>query len=587
MYKKLLLILAVLLLVGGVSAGLTWIPHGYPTQYYTAQDGNDVVVKYNIPGTFGFILPTGITEYQYLVVAGGGGGSGFLIHSPIQSGDYSGGSGGAGGLLNGTQNLTGYTDPITIVVGGGGLGGGVGNTRANSGTNSTFNNITAIGGGYGGAGLTTYKDGSSGGSGGGGAADEYGSTYGSGGAGTGGQGYGGYAGASISPGAGGGAGGAATSDAGGAGVSNSISGSAVTYSVGGCNPIYQSYFPANPGDGGHSGLYSGGNTNGNDGIVYIRYNGTAPASNSTGASSYNQNLLYTPHLCRMYFTDEWGNRLSGLTINATPTGQTSVPASWLNIVLGIPVNASMPSTSLSGTSSTDGSITFLMVEVIQYSVVVSGTSPINGATIYQVVTFYPKDTDYTIKINTGLSPNLQAYPTYNLTDYLSTNETTINLTMNYTDTSGATTNLTFYVRKNNATMVSTQVIGGSGSAYFVINNTKGDSYTYGFNATNSLGTNGVIEGWKDVTPKGSGALFDFGLDMNTRMWIALAFIFLFTAMWGTTSVKQGAFLVPFFGAGIFWYIGWLPAALGTVIFIMSFIGALYYMRGQENKTVEA
>jgi hypothetical protein len=87
--------------------------------------------------------------------------------------------------------------------------------------------------------------------------------------------------------------------------------------------------------------------------------------------------------------------------------------------------------------------------------------------------------------------------------------------------------------------------------------------------------------------KGSGALFDFGLDMNVRMWISLAFIFLFAAMWGSTSVKQGAFLTPFLGAGLFWYIGWLPAGLGVTIFIMSFIGGLYYMRGQENKTVEA
>ena len=326
--------------------------------------------------------------------------------------------------------------------------------------------------------------------------------------------------------------------------------------------------------------YDPGNTSGTISMNQTVYISLTP----NGTKSQNQNLLYTPHLTRMYFVDEWGNRMSGLTVTATPIG-SSVPTSWLNSILGLPTSASMNTTTLSGTTAADGSISFLMVEVLNYNVLCSGSSPINGKSINNTLAFYPKDTDYYIKVSTGLVPNLQAYPTYSLNATPSANETTFNLSMSYNGTN--TTALTYYVIKNNATVVYSTVLGGGGVASYVVNNTKGDTYTYGFNASNSLGQNGVIEAWRDITMKGSGALFDFGLDVNTRMWISLAFIFLFAAMWGSTSVKAGAFLTPFLGAGVFWYIGWLPAGLGVTIFIMSFIGGLYYMRGQENKTVEA
>jgi hypothetical protein len=327
--------------------------------------------------------------------------------------------------------------------------------------------------------------------------------------------------------------------------------------------------------------YDAGNTSGTISMNQTVYISLTP----NGSTSQNQNLLYTPHLTRMYFTDEWGNRLSGLTVTATPTGQSTAPTSWLNSILGLPTGANMQNTTLSGTTAADGSISFLMVEILNYNVVASGVSPINGATINQQIAFYPKDTDYSIKINTGLHTNLQAYPVYSLNATPNANSTQFNLSMNYTGTN--TTTLTFYVIKNNVTVVYSTVLGGGGSASYLANNTRGDTYTYGFNATNSMGENNVVQAWQDITMKGSGALFDFGLSSEVRMWIALASIFVFAAFWGTTTIKQGAFLTPFVGAGFWWYVGWLPAEMGTIIFACSFIGALLYMRGQENKTMEA
>lgn len=104
--------------------------------------------------------PTGVTEIEYLIVAGGGGG-----------GTYAGG-GGAGGFRTGTGlSVTAGTD-YTITVGGGGAGGAPGvSNRGTSGSNSVFgtspNDITSAGGG-GGGGETPTVDGLDGGSGGGG-----------------------------------------------------------------------------------------------------------------------------------------------------------------------------------------------------------------------------------------------------------------------------------------------------------------------------------------------------------------------------------------------------------------------------------
>ena len=88
--------------------------------------------------------------------------------------------------------------------------------------------------------------------------------------------------------------------------------------------------------------------------------------------------------------------------------------------------------------------------------------------------------------------------------------------------------------------------------------------------------------------KGSGAAtFDFGLDATVRVWIALASIFAMAMIWGGTTVKVGFFLTPVIMGGFWWFFGWLPYQMGATLVILGFIGALYYMRGQENKNMRS
>ena len=208
----------------------------------------------------------GAGTVEYLIIAGGGGGG--------SDGDV-GGGGGAGGLISGSASLSANT--YTITVGDGGAGGstaawggsdfsGTGSgTNGTQGSNSVFNSLTAIGGGYGG---TREQNGGNGGSGGGG-----GDNSKPGGSGTAGQGNAGGAGPGMNSqsgqdsGGGGGAGSAASFNNPGSGLSNSITGTAVTYAAGG-RGIQLNVVPnatSNTGNGG-PGVRKGGS-----GIVIIRY----------------------------------------------------------------------------------------------------------------------------------------------------------------------------------------------------------------------------------------------------------------------------------------------------------------------------
>jgi hypothetical protein len=76
----------------------------------------------------------------------------------------------------------------------------------------------------------------------------------------------------------------------GAGTSNSISGSAVTYSQGGDgnsgpSPITPAAVPANVGRGGHGGVSQiVGGTQGGSGVVILRYPDTFPLATATTGS---------------------------------------------------------------------------------------------------------------------------------------------------------------------------------------------------------------------------------------------------------------------------------------------------------------
>jgi hypothetical protein len=239
-----------------------------------------------------------IITADYLIIAGGGGAGG---NAGPGSG-WAGGGGGAGGYRSFTsQTLTPATN-YTVTVGAGGAGGPNNNSGSQGGT-STFSTINSAGGGFGGGGVSDVPlvAGGNGGSGGGGKGSTSGNSAGGSGntpstspsqgnnggpstSSTNNPGSGGGAGAVGNPGNSGG-----SPTAGGAGVANSITGSSVTYSVGGgAQQTSGGAGTANRGNGGDArngdGVsgYAGGS-----GIVIIKYQDTFTISNPGGGLTYS------------------------------------------------------------------------------------------------------------------------------------------------------------------------------------------------------------------------------------------------------------------------------------------------------------
>jgi hypothetical protein len=221
-----------------------------------------------------FVVTNGGTV-EYLVVGGGGSGG-------ANSSNRSGGGGGAGGYLTGSTTLSAGTYAIT--VGAGGMAQLTQTAASDGGASSIGSTVVTTGGGAGASvSGTTAVAGRNGGSGGGG------TSGGAGGTRVVGQGNVGGSSGSTNFGTGGGAGAAGTNRSsdiadGGAGLSNSITGTATTYAVGGGGSLTPnvSVVP-NTGRGG-AGLFKskalGIGANGSTGIVVIKYEVAQPPNPS-------------------------------------------------------------------------------------------------------------------------------------------------------------------------------------------------------------------------------------------------------------------------------------------------------------------
>jgi hypothetical protein len=214
---------------------------------------------------------------DYLVVAGGGG------NAVGQGGNREAGSG-AGGMRTGsTTFIAGTTYTITVGAGGTGQANGVGSSITGSG----FTTISCTGGGKGGN--NDNAPAGNGGNGGSGGGAWYTNTGGTGVSGEGNPGSNGFT-TSEYGGAGGGKGGAGGRGANnGPGEASSITGTSVTYAVGGKANDYPST-TRNANGGANTGNGASGVANGGSGIVVI--SSSRVAASTTGSPSNPSTGLY-------------------------------------------------------------------------------------------------------------------------------------------------------------------------------------------------------------------------------------------------------------------------------------------------------
>lgn len=216
-------------------------------------------------------------------------------------------------------------------------------------------------------------------------------------------------------------------------------------------------------------------------------------STITDTDNTNLNTLY-PREVRFMIVDRWNNKQTGVTVTAEMTSSTIENTNWLTTLFGIQDEATaINTTTLTGTTDDYGSIIFPMIASGKYELTMTKAS----AGISETKTIYPDQTSYTIIVGTTAT----AIPD-SKSDYIHMNLSIIDVGTDvylvgvYNDTSATTTNAWFYLNYSNRSVYKTfNMSAQSWSFYKIVNNTKGNSYVWGINATSSTwGVNHIEQG---------------------------------------------------------------------------------------------
>lgn len=289
---------------------------------------------------------------------------------------------------------------------------------------------------------------------------------------------------------------------------------------------------------------------------------------------------YPPHNVRFHCIDDFGLPLSNVSVSAAYLETTS-PWSWFTDLLGIPSTVAINETTLAGTTGTDGSITFSMVEVVRYAI--TAHDPASNLSVN--FTLYPQETQYTIQFRTRPPSDAETHPIYNLEAVPLEGDTQVSLRLAYKDRDNATTSLLFWVKDGAGEYVYTDtleptLLNWTNTSYTVENHPA--SYTWGFDATHA--TRDTISAARSITLHGSGRLVDLGFE-DEFWYLLLSAIWIvgIGAIFSGSRVRFGAIIIPLIGGGVPTLIGWLPLATTVPIGILTFIGVFVYMRKSEYK----
>lgn len=289
---------------------------------------------------------------------------------------------------------------------------------------------------------------------------------------------------------------------------------------------------------------------------------------------------YPPHNVRFHCIDDYGLPLPNVTISAEYLETTS-PWSWFTDLLGIPSTVNIKETALAGTTGSDGSITFSMIESVRYAI--TAHDPASNLTVD--FTLYPQETQYTIQFRTRPPADAETHPLYDLEAVPLAADTQISLRLAYKDRDNATTSLSFWVMDGAGEYVHTEALtptylNWTNASYTVEN--RPTSYTWGFDANHA--TRDDISAARTITLHGSGRLVDLGFEDDFWYYLLSAiWIVALGAIFSGSRVRFGAIIIPLIGGGIPTLFGWLPAATAALICILVFIGVFVYMRKSEYK----
>lgn len=275
-------------------------------------------------------------------------------------------------------------------------------------------------------------------------------------------------------------------------------------------------------------------------------------------------------LCRNIF----GMPLAGVTVTAQG-GETTLPDrdllgaffGWGDKYSG----ADLANASMTGTTSSDGGITFMMTDALKYNV--TFTDPARG--ISETVELMPHDTQYMFILGSMGATPAAGMP--NMTLWADGAEgASPTLRGYYSDPAGTTSALYFVVERVNGTVrteVNNQSLGAVQTANpsFAVNHTTGAMYSWGFRATTP--DRGALQQWNGITLH--SRLVELPIEESAYFWVSMCLVFLFAGLFSGNNIKYGFVAFPMF-CGVLWYIGWLNIA-GITLGIVMVLGILMYL----------
>ena len=288
-------------------------------------------------------------------------------------------------------------------------------------------------------------------------------------------------------------------------------------------------------------------------------------------------IVYTPKQVRFTFiSGKTGAPLSGLTVAATGMSTTAGTWDWFKSLLGLDVSkTNFHSATMDGVTGSDGSITFMMLESVYYSINVSNTA----LGVSMLTNLYPKEDEYVFTIWPD-TPDTEARVTWEF-DTFDVDDTHTRLEISYRDGGSRTKSFRFYVHDENQTLLhsSTTADDSSIDASYTIENVPGAVVIWGFEAT----LNNTVAGGPDEQIQDNQFIrfpepgkFDFGLPDTVRYWLGFLFLVCIGAMFGYMSMKFAGPTVGIFALGLK-MIDWLPIGweVATIVFML---GCLSYIR---------
>ena len=229
----------------------------------------------------------------------------------------------------------------------------------------------------------------------------------------------------------------------------------------------------------------------------------------SGAST-NLNILY-PHEVRFMVVDTHGKPIPYLSTSFTMANSTTDGTNWITTIFGVsPLATDIEGTTVGGITDSFGYITFPVIGSALYRITFADASLGVAKTYY----IHPSMNDYVLVVPTTASASIQSigdFVTGNLT--VLPQGANVYLNMSYNDTGLQTTNVNYFIVFPNQTTFYTKNFAGTPAFNqsvefgYPVTNTRGDSYVWGYSATNSRW--GMINRSQGITLKGvDGILFN-------------------------------------------------------------------------------